>query len=310
VSDHRFVIDEQAFDFNGHDEPTMLKSLERLSDLLQALREKDKVVAIRSGWGAIEYQTGYDLATLLTDGNSFIERDMRLELLGLISKCKAWDEPLDVFVDPNIRINDVRLESYGVAWAAKNINENRAMSVVTMAHCQHQGPTSVQFGSYQVDVHFIVNFDDTASFFRSVFAVEDVGESRFFDFTAVAFPNLVFVDGLDFKRFVGGYQNLREKVVEHLGILNDGFMDAYRSEAGNSAIISSRIAIQVSIEGSNTRASSSLMSKRNVTYNDKIFPCEWHSKLEPHRNRIHFYPADEQTGNCILIGIFVEHLPT
>jgi hypothetical protein len=155
-----------------------------------------------------------------------------------------------------------------------------------------------------------VNFDGATSFFRSIFKVENIDESRFFDLTADAFPNLVFVDGLDLKRFAGTYQNLREKVVEHLGILNDGFMDANRSEAGNSVIISSRITIQVSLEGSNTRASSSLMSKRDVTYNDQIFPCEWHSKLEPLRNRIHFYPADEQTGNRILIGIFVVHLPT
>jgi hypothetical protein len=39
VSDCRFVIDEQAFNFNGHEE-IMLKCFEELSDLLQAFREK------------------------------------------------------------------------------------------------------------------------------------------------------------------------------------------------------------------------------------------------------------------------------
>ena len=41
-----------------------------------------------------------------------------------------------------------------------------------------------------------------------------------------------------------------------------------------------------------------------------MYRCEWHSKIEPHRNRIHFCVIDRIAETRILIGIFHEHLPT
>ena len=73
--------------------------------------------------------------------------------------------------------------------------------------------------------------------------------------------------------------------------------------------ISSRLGIEVSIEG-NTRSSERLMRHRDVEFRGRVYRCEWHSKLEPNRNRIHFRVIDGIAETRILIGIFHEHLPT
>ncbi|MGH3693297.1 MAG: hypothetical protein ACRDRX_04730 [Pseudonocardiaceae bacterium] len=50
------------------------------------------------------------------------------------------------------------------------------------------------------------------------------------------------------------------------------------------------------------------MRKRYVAYEGSRYCCEWHAKIERHRNRIHFtLPAAGPAGR-ILIGIFTEHL--
>jgi hypothetical protein len=45
----------------------------------------------------------------------------------------------------------------------------------------------------------------------------------------------------------------------------------------------------------------------DVEHHGRILRCEWHSKLRPEKNRIHFAKLNDQT---VFIGIFVKHLPT
>jgi hypothetical protein len=52
------------------------------------------------------------------------------------------------------------------------------------------------------------------------------------------------------------------------------------------------------------------MREREVTYEGRAFRCEWHVKIERHRNRIHFTLPGQGPGGKILIGLFVKHLST
>jgi hypothetical protein len=48
---------------------------------------------------------------------------------------------------------------------------------------------------------------------------------------------------------------------------------------------------------------------RDIEFGGEIHRCEWHAKLEPQRNRIHFALPCAGLGDRVLIGMFVEHLP-
>jgi hypothetical protein len=305
----RFVIDDGAF--RGWDalavnlEPSLLL----FGDLLKFLRDNQISVGFLAGWGNLKVTAQADLATILSSRSSEIDRDLRLLLLGLLGKCEIWDEDPSVVVsDDGLRVHEADYASLGVAYATCEISEGRGVGVLTMVHTGLVGmyPVSSSCGDYEVS--FSVRPTDCKYFYRTLYALEDVSEDDFFTLAQTAFPDLCFVDNLDFSKFDGGY-SLRDAVVVHLGALNDKFTEFYVSELGNSAQISARIGIDVSIEGE-TRSSERLMAMRDVIFDGRKYRCEWHSKLKPHRNRIHFYPADASTRDKVLIGIFIDHLPT
>ena len=55
--------------------------------------------------------------------------------------------------------------------------------------------------------------------------------------------------------------------------------------------------------------SQTVMRYRDANFGGHVYRCEWHSKLELHRNRIYFHIGDEGTDGRVLIGIFHRHLP-
>ena len=48
---------------------------------------------------------------------------------------------------------------------------------------------------------------------------------------------------------------------------------------------------------------------RQITIAGRTLFCEWHGKLEPHRNRVHVHPPVRESKDKLIIGIFDEHLP-
>jgi len=305
----RFVIDDGAF--RGWDAPTLdlPESVSLLSELLLDLRGSRKPVGILGGWGSLQVTEADDLATVLASRFDMIDRDLGSLLLGLLSKCIVWDDgPSVVVSDDDLRVDEMKYASLGVAYAAAEASEGRGVGVVTMVHTGFAALCHVSSEGFGGQLVFVVRPSDCKYFYRSLYSLEDIAQSSFFDLVVEAFPDLCFAADITFSKFYGGYSQ-RDRVVAHLSALNDEFMRYYISEHGNSAQISANIGIDVSIEG-NTRSSERLMAMRDVIFEGRKYRCEWHSKLEPHRNRIHFYPGDSTMDGKILIGIFVDHLPT
>ena len=305
----RFVIDDGAF--HGWDAAALNldESLALFGDLLKSLHDNRTPVGLVGGWGNLKVTTQDDLATILSASNSVVDKDLRWLLLGLLSKCRIWDDDPSVVVsDDDLNVDGKSYASLGVAYAADAISAGTGVGVLTMVHTNLVGLCRVSSTGAHCKISFAVRPSDCKYFYRSLYALENVAKENFFDLASKAFPDLCFTSSLTFAKFEGGYA-LRDIVVEHLSALNDIFSEFYISENGNSAQISMRIGIDVSIEGE-TRSSERLMAMRDVVFEGRTYRCEWHSKIEPHRNRIHFYPGDTSTYGQILVGIFIDHLPT
>lgn len=65
----------------------------------------------------------------------------------------------------------------------------------------------------------------------------------------------------------------------------------------------------ISRESVKTRKNADAIRLREVEFNGGRVMCEWHTKLNPQIDRIHFAFGSEFKDK-ILIGIFVDHLPT
>jgi len=98
-----------------------------------------------------------------------------------------------------------------------------------------------------------------------------------------------------------------------IGVINDHFVAEYRRCNGIPYDVQAALGkyhCDLSPESPKTRSSPKLMRQREVSFNGRTYRCEWHAKLEPNRNRIHFAMMDDQFAEMVLIGIFVEHLDT
>ena len=306
----RFLVDEGALSLDDVPQDEREDSLIALIDQLDVLRVSGESVQLLENWGAVECLGGNDVAETMVH-YQVLDRDQSLRLLGLLDRCVPWNRSAVVDVDSEIVVDGRHCQGDGIAWAREQAILQNWTAVVTTPHRFAAGVHSVDkpAQSPPVDVYFAVSTEDHPCFFRLLYEWEDVSESDFFERARLAFPRLVFAANISFGNFEGGYRTLRPEVVHHLGRINDRFPEEYAAENGMPNEVSIRLGIQVSIEG-NTRSSERLMRQRDVEFRGQVYRCEWHSKLEPHRNRIHFHVIDGIAETKILIGIFHKHLAT
>ena len=310
VAESRFVVDEGALSLDDVPEAERTDSLMALIDQLDALRVTGESIQLVDNWGAVECLEGNDLAETIVNG-PILDYEQSQRLLSLLDRCLNWNRPAAFDVESEVVVDGSHCKGEGIAWAHDQAIRQIWTAVVTTRHRFTAGVHSVDKSSQSmpVDVYFAASTKDHPGFFRLLYEWEDISESEFFEQTRLAFPRLVFAANISFRNFQGAYRTLRPKVVNHLGRINDNFPEVYAAENGMPNEISSRLGIDVSIEG-NTRSSQRLMRLRDVEYRGQEYRCEWHSKLEPHRNRIHFCVISDMAETKILIGIFHEHLAT
>ena len=304
----RFAVDEGALSLVNVPQAERDVSLIALVDQLEALRVSGECVHLVEDWGSVECLAGKNFAETMVN-YQVLDRDQSFRLLDLLGRCVAWNQTGPV--DPEVVVDGKDCRAEGVAWAREQAVVRNWTAVVTTPNRFISGLHTVDTPaqSQPVDVYFSVSAADHPGFFQLLYEWDDISESEFFKRARLAFPRLVFAADISFGKFQGAYRTLRPKVVDHLGRINDRFPELYAAEKGMPIEISSRLGIEVSIEG-NTRSSERLMRLRDVEFGGQVYRCEWHSKIEPNRNRIHFCVIDGIAETKILIGIFHEHLPT
>ncbi|MGQ4508242.1 hypothetical protein ACUH91_07455 [Dermabacteraceae bacterium P9123] len=164
----------------------------------------------------------------------------------------------------------------------------------------------------KIGVHLIKTRAGLTSLARTLVPALCPSEEDFWEMSGLTFPNTCFVEKrVKFKNFSSPYQEMRGPVLKHLSALNDSFFDAYESESQNSDRISARLNVKMSRESSRTKASGKKMGRRDVEYGGANYVCEWHTKIQGHMGRIHFFhkPIRTGAGERLLVGIFVDHLP-
>jgi len=124
------------------------------------------------------------------------------------------------------------------------------------------------------------------------------------------FPQLVFSDSAwsHLGSLEGAvYENLRA-LLHHLAVLNDYVVEIWSkfdSTVDRQAALGSR-GITASPESPNTRRNTDAMSERDFQFGSTVQRCEWHTKIRPDANRVHFAVVE---GKAYVGGI-VGHLTT
>lgn len=300
----RVVFDESSVDFTemepaGCNLGEQIEGyLDRLADTLFEMRARGTVVG-RSPLGyGVECWPGVPFDAFLgtmplpaESGIHHVDREVRRRCNSLLDKCPEWDigerAELDVFIGGR------SLFAPSVAYThACELQGNRT-SCLVFGGCARRGEVIVDVASVAASVWFLANAEEFPLFLRTCFKAEDVSEKEFFPLAFDAFPQLRFSEDLNFGRLDGAYRDVREDVVTTLAAINDHFLALMRQHAGQPHLVESglrSLGCNASPESPKTRSSDKLMKLREVSFQGKMVRCEWHAKLERHRNRIHFAP--------------------
>ncbi|MGB3323298.1 MAG: hypothetical protein WBB05_11910 [Mycolicibacterium fortuitum] len=167
-------------------------------------------------------------------------------------------------------------------------------------------------GCVECDVSFVTYTspeDSLAHAWRRLYLnTGDQNMGTLIDLAPKMFPDLIFSHSAwsHLDTLGGEPQTIAERIVASLTALNDSVLEIwslYQNTVDRQARLRSS-GIEASPESSTTRRSKSAMTARRFTFNNTEVTCEWHTKLQPHRDRIYFAVHDGK----IYVGAITKHL--
>lgn len=309
----RVVIDETSFDLNGLHVEELEMHLFHFNEVVWDLRE-DGI----SAWKAPMFEStpcsdNYELPDYLMSGpGKDIDRDVKLRFFSIVDKCPEWDAEIPGSCTEVSIADGVAAMALSIACALALAIRSHGTSCLVFGACERRGFIRATAEIGESDLFFFAEASALKTFWRQLYELENATEEDFFVHAARAFPNLIFHDSLAFRHFEGNYRDLRSHVVQHLGILNDYFLDAHSAASGIPQLVEAALAIHgcagVSPESPTAHRNDKLMRSHKVEFDGKMITCEWHTKVERHRNRIYFAFGGSIAPEKILVGVFTKHL--
>lgn len=173
------------------------------------------------------------------------------------------------------------------------------------------GPADVRPQSQPTseELWLVVNVRELSVFWRDALLRYQCTESDLRDASPHAFPGTIFAPTAwsQCGHFEGSWVDLRSRIIAVLAGLNDGAAEIFGTEAQSHErirLMAAMHGVSCSPESPSTHKNSKAMAQREAVFEDKVRVCEWHAKLEPHRNRVHFVVE----GPTVYVGVFAEHL--
>lgn len=151
---------------------------------------------------------------------------------------------------------------------------------------------------------------------RKLFLAFRIPDSEFENFLPGMFPNVYFHDIPSAKKLGKQYVEVIHDLVAHLGWLNDNAVRIFGAQLNDAMTIAGASGILMSPESSNTHRDKQAMAQRTVNINGEAVCCEWHTKFDKTKGRVHFNAfvngrnekVSAVTGNKVIIGVVAEHL--
>lgn len=308
----RIVIDETSFDFREVPGEQLTAFLDRFNDALMQLRQDGSPAHKPPYFENTPCDDDHELYEYLTsEPGDEIGRDAKFRFYSLVQKCPEWDASVPVCDRVAIDDGEPR-EAWSIAYALTMALQHRGVACLALEVRERRGFLPILADAGYAEVCFFAGNEELPVFWQSLFRLENVAEQEFFILARQAFPKLIFHEDLAFRRFQGAYRDLREPVVLQLTILNDHFLTAYADHQGNPRTMKMAMAEHgcdgLSPESPKTRSNVTAMRLRDIEHVGQTYRCEWHMKIRPNVERIHFAFGGDLEDR-ILIGIFVDHLP-
>lgn len=242
-------------------------------------------------------------------------RDLSVELRRLLDKARSFDDTELAGFEMELPTGDRHLAP-SVAWAHQCCRNGIMTGCLTP-------PSSARLALLRLtasdvpdrptaNVYFAATPSHQSQFFRTIISSENVNEGTFADLVPAAFPNLSFAENAlrgcrDLSR---PFVDRKHDLVKHFSVLSDHGQAIFGKREHRLIQVGFREhGIDISPETSETMRDGRCKRARERTFNGETLTFEWHSKIEPNRDRIHVHPGNVRSGGQVIVGILSEHLP-
>jgi hypothetical protein len=313
---NRFVIDETSWQFDHLALGDCCDELEQLLDKIEkAIQEKHGVCYSEELFCQPVWQN--KMFHELIDRNSgyAISRDTYERLFSIIYKLPKWqDLELSLPETDQVDFDGQPQTAASIAWAHQqsHADKNNAVACLVLSPKRICGKHKITVAKRTVSLWLVADWNSYQGFFRGLITDISKNPDEMAYFSESAFLNLDFRDHVfqGIKDMSKPYQALVGDIVKHLAALSDHGKEIFSGELEDASDKFRPLGVNMSPESGKTKQNKKACDQRTFSHKEKEVIFWWHSKLEPDRDRIHFYPNNVRTGGKIIIGIFCKHFNT
>lgn len=323
-----FVVDGSDWNFYGVGPADIAAHIDAVLAFVQVCNDRGEEV-----WIGEDFQSRPMLGT---DGlwqlaaDQGLSGEMKQELAAWLGRTSFYldiDEWPDGFDEVLIEIDVAApADNADVAWVHHHVRAGRAFACLSL---RRRGllPTRTKFGD--ADLHFVGDEQERVAFWRDAIKIEGDNVASLVRFAPSAYPNIYFMPGVvaNVDRFEGGYLALRTQVqkafeaLDRHGVwifteappaLNPEEPRRGTQTSPTNQIIEKRflnVGLNAAPENPNVRLKKMTRVAREAKIGKATLYCEWHIKVQPHRNRIHVHGPVEASDCRVIVGMIDDHLP-
>ncbi|WP_303763897.1 hypothetical protein [Sphingobium yanoikuyae] len=327
-----FVVNGADWDFNGLTPDQARDLIDRALEFIETSRQRGEEVAVGDDFQTRLMHGEANLWDLFGKEAAFsLPNELSWELAAWLSRApryansEVWP---DGFGDGQITIGEAcPLDNLDVAWAHCATRGGQPTACLTLGDARIAVTT---MGTNVTDVHFVIDENSRTAFWRAAIILTGDSLGTLLRYAPHAYPALHFIDGVlnDAGRLAGGYSASRQRIQVTLATLNDwghwvftwpppALMPGEATPINTdklptNQIIEHRFAglhLDAAPENPDVRTRTGPRKAREATLAGRTLYCEWHIKLEGHRNRVHFHGPVPESDDKVVIGMIHEHLP-
>ncbi|MXN53143.1 hypothetical protein GR158_18700 [Shinella sp. AETb1-6] len=312
----RFVLDETSIRLDGLSAAAGIEVLELFLD-----RIDDAILAERAVFYSSDF---FETALLgercfwdLCDPDSPIElpKEVQERAAAAFGTLACWDETEEWPVNFGVEVDGQPVRHIpSVAWAHLNNANPQAeiVACISSATAGYTGIHNVMANGAERQVWFLETARDTELFYRWICSEHSRSPADIALYAEHSFKQLKFVEHClhGITAMTGQFRDLAPVIARHLGLLSDEGQRIFSGPWQQVPAEFGSLGIEISDENGNTKQNGNARRERRIIVDGAERWFWWHTKLQPHQNRIHICPDDAPAGGAIIVGIFCRHLTT
>jgi hypothetical protein len=311
----QFVIDETSWRFTGLVPVKCIEALESMLDRVDDINDEGHTICYSDAlFNMPVWEDKIFYALYSPECALFIPREVQERIAITFNTLLKWQD-IDS-EDPTSCVIQIEGESAevapSIAWAHKQTMNDRLRPVgcVVFPGGRSSGLRSVIVNEKSTSLWFISDQKEYSYCFRWLITSTTTNHNEMKTIAPSAFPSLDFADGAfeGIKRMTKPYRDIVDTLVQHLGVLSDDGQRIFQGRRQSVVAEFGALGVNISDENGNTKSDRLARRARTIEVNGVETLFWWHTKIEPHQNRIHLNPDSAGHGGRLLIGIFCDHL--